>query len=338
MRSLNFRYRRWVAKALLGVGYCASVWAGCTGKIPDPVSDLCWNCFFPIEMGGATMGTGPDSPPKAPAVCACPAPPPVFLRPGIGMSYWSPDRVAEMVRTPLCSPTLGGVVLGHLPVSDGDDVGRQGSGGNRKSQGSFYQMHWMDMPVFEELGVATAGSLCMKDSGISSFVWLSELDPLWDDDQLAFALAPEALLFANIPATLACTADAVKASVSDFGWDSLFWCSVGEGSVYPLSGHKQYHTGGVDTAMNLVHRITYRLHRTGLLSDTSTVAAMCQDLPQPVLRKGQYKVQFMFPLPDVLQAHGFGVPSSLFETGKEYPVAGEDWSMLIWRKHLCCAL
>ncbi len=314
------------------------VWALCSGSWPDPVQDLCWDCLFPIEVGGSRVGDAPDQGPDAPALCSCPKPPPVFVQPGIGLSYWAPDRVAEVVRTPLCFPSLGGVVMGHLPVSEGDDVGREGSGGTRKSQGSFYHVHWMNMPLWQALGLVSQGSLCMKESGAMDEVWLSELDPLWSDDMLTFALAPEAMLFANIPATLACAADAVSASVHDFGLDALFWCSGGEGSVYPLSGHKQYHTGGVDTSMNLVHRMTYKLHRMGLLDDTSTRAAMCHDLPQPLLRKGQYKVQFMFPRVDRVEAHGFGVPSSLFEAGHEYPVQGEDWSMLIWRKHTCCAL
>ncbi len=326
---------RWLISIGMAITHISG-YSLCTGKMPDPVTDICWDCFFPIEMGGARVG-GNEPGPVTPAVCVCPAPPPVFVRPGIGMSYWSPDRIAEVVRTPLCSPTLGGMVLGQLPVSDGDDVGREGSGGNRKSQGVFYQVHWMQMPWLQALGLVTPGSLCLKQEAADNYVWLSEFDPLWDDDQLAFALSPEAVLFANVAANAACTADTLAASATNFGLDSLFWCSGGQGAVYPLSGHKQYHTGGVDSAMNLVHRMTFKLHRMGMLLDTSTLAAMCQDLPQPLMRKGQYKVQFIFPVPDHTQAHGFGVPSSLFEMGKEFPVQGEDWSMLIWRRHSCCA-
>lgn len=47
-------------------------------------------------------------------ICKCPAPPPVFVRIGVGVSFWEPARTAEVVRTPFCSPTLGGSVLGNF--------------------------------------------------------------------------------------------------------------------------------------------------------------------------------------------------------------------------------
>jgi conjugal transfer pilus assembly protein TraU len=84
--------------------------------------------------------------------------------------------------------------------------------------------------------------------------------------------------------------------------------------------------------------MAFTLHRTGLEMDTSTVAAMCFNIPQPIMRKGQYKSAFMYPIPSTTRAYGFGVPSIVFHTGKEFPYKGEDFSLMVWRRKTCCAL
>ena len=327
-------------KAIRLVFFCfvsMPVAAQCYGRMLNPVTDICWDCFFPINFAGASMGSGQDPNPMPPPLCSCPAPPPLFIRPGVGVSYWSPDRIAEVVRDPLCSPTLGGVTLGKMNVSGGDDSGRLGSGGNKKSEGVFYQLHWLQWPLLSALGVLSSGSLCQKNDAAMDFFWLSEMDPAWDDDELAFILAPESLLFSSVSANAACAADTMQALATNFGFNKLYWCSGGHGSVFPLSGHKQYHTGGVDSSMNLVHRMIFKLHRLGLLLDTSSMAALCADQPQYIMRKTQYKAQIEYPQPQTQHAHGFGLPTSLYEEGEEYPYGGENWSLIIWRRHLCCS-
>lgn len=331
--------RRLLLSLIFAVGMLGSFQASavgpCTGRFPNPITDMCWACFFPITIAGVPIGLGFDDYMYPPPLCFCPAPPPVFVRPGIGMTYWSPDRAVEVVRTPMCSPILNGTILGTLPTTEGQAYGFKGAD---KAKPAFYHVHWMQMPIIQQLQLVAEGSLCLKADPSMDIALLTEIDPLWIDDELAFIIAPESILFANVIANVACAPDAIKASVANFGVDSLFWCSGAHGSVYPLSGHKQYHKGGVDTAMNLAHRVAFTLHRVGLLWDVSTVMAMCQDLPQPMMRKGQYKVAFMLPLANVARGYGFGAATDLYEQGKEIPFVGEDWAMMIWRRHTCCAL
>ena len=309
---------------------------GCSGRFLNPVTDTCWMCFFPITIGGAKIGagfydlSGVSTPPP---ICTCPMPPPIFVRVGIGITYWSPDRMTEIVKKPMCSPSLGGVVLGKIPttgggVSSGDAV-------QRKSQGSFYHAHWMIMPLLQQMAIVAEGTLCMKSESMD-FMFMSEIDPLWNDDELSLIMSPEALLFTSMPAQLACAADSAKALVTNFGFDPLFWCSGGQGSLYPLGGSKQFHEGGPDTALQLTERMAFTLHRVGLEFDTSTIAAMCFNIPQPIMRKGQYKSAFMYPIPSTTRAYGFGVPSIMFHAGREFPYKGEDFSLMVWRKKTCC--
>jgi conjugal transfer pilus assembly protein TraU len=52
--------------------------------------------------------------------------------------------------------------------------------------------------------------------------YMTEVDPLWNDDSLAFIINPEALLFGNPIAQTACVADSVAAAVYQ-PIDPLFW-------------------------------------------------------------------------------------------------------------------
>lgn len=306
----------------------------CSGRFPNPVTDICWLCLFPIHIGPAKINIdgqndNGDSPP--PLICACPAPPPIFIRPGIGVSYWEPARVAEVVKTPMCSPTLGGVVLGNIPAPSGTHGDNDEIGGS-----AFYHVHWFQYPVLSWLSMGLTQGACFVPETFD-LAYLSELDPLWDDDELSFILNPEAILFANPVAQAACVADSVKAAVTKFGIDQLFWCSGSQGSIYPLDGNHANHIGGVDSSLAVVHKHVYKMHRQFLAMDTSTHSAMCQNVPQPILRKSQYKQQMMYPIPQTRKGLGFGAPSTIWGAGREFPYVGEDFSYLIWRKRKCCA-
>ena len=65
--------------------------------------------------------------------------------------------------------------------------------------------------------------VCMERSTFD-VAYITEFDPLWNDDETAFVLNPEAVMFANPIAQAACAVDAVKATAG-FPLDSMFWCS-----------------------------------------------------------------------------------------------------------------
>lgn len=303
----------------------------CHGKFPNLISDICWRCLFPVSIGPAKMTAGQqDAGPSPPMVCSCPAPPPVFIRYGVGIGFWEPARLAEIVRTPYCSPTLG-TTLASLVAPSGTNT--QGAGESSKE--AFYHAHWFTFPLLSWIGMAFTQAACASSDSFD-IAYLTELDPLWDDDELAFLINPEAVLFANPIAQAACIADTAAASVS-FGVDALFWCSGSQGSVYPISGTSGHHVGGVDSSMLLTHRMIFKMHRQGLGMDTSTTGAMCQAVPQPILRKNQYKSQMLYPIPQTQTGMPFGRPSSIWASGREFPYEGEDYTYLVWRKRLCCA-
>lgn len=306
----------------------------CGGKFPNPITDICWSCLFPLKIGKITIsptGSRDNQDPPPPSVCQCPAPPPVFVRYGIGISFWEPARIAEVVRTPFCSPTLNGTVLGSFSTPQGTNHKR---GGERSE--AFYHVHWLQYPVLNWLGMGLSTGACMVNESFD-VSYMSELDPLWDDDELAFILNPEAVLFTSPVTQAACVADSTKAAITNFGIDALFWCAGSQGSLYPMSGSHANHIGGVDSSLAVVHKMIFKMHRQLLAQDTSTPAAICGGIPQPILRKTQYKQQMMYPIPQNMKGYGLGSPSVVWGSGREFPYKGEDYSYLLWRKRTCCA-
>ena len=84
--------------------------ATCTGKFPNPITDICWSCILPISIGSARIANfgdqeDTDNPPNP--VCSC------LVNPIVGLSigFWEPARHVEVVRKPFCLVSLGGVDL-----------------------------------------------------------------------------------------------------------------------------------------------------------------------------------------------------------------------------------
>lgn len=301
----------------------------CHGKFPNPFTDICWKCVFPISIGPLKVDMGmEDAGDEVPLICTCPAPPPLFVRIGLGVGFWEPARVAEVVRTPFCSTLLGGVRLGSLPAPAGGNTNAS------ENEDAFYHVHWYIYPLLAWMNLLTELACVTPES--FDLLYLTEFDPLWEDDELAFLINPEAALFANTAAQAACAADCAAASAG-FPIDSLFWCAGCQGSMYPVDGNVKHHTGGVDSSLLLVQRMAAKLHRQFIARDTSSRDAMCMPLPLPILRKTQYKTQILYPTPYPANAQPFGRVTMPYGAGREYPVKGEDWAYLIWRKKACCA-
>lgn len=306
--------------------------ATCTGRFINPITDICWSCLFPITIGSMPVVTSdnPDTQNPSSPICACGSPIP---RIGITLGYWEPVRLVDVTRHPYCMVSLGGTIMDL-----GNSVGTGAvSGTDAGNDESFYQVHWYIYPVIYWLNLIT-DAICVETQGFD-LAYMTELDPLWNDDELTFILNPEAVLFANPIAQAACAADCVKAS-SGLPFDSLFWCAGCQGSMYPLTGHVQAHVGGAQASTLLIERMTYKLHREGLLWGTMGEQGLCMAYPMPMMQKSQYRYQMVYPIPTTTSPQGcnpYGRSTALWESGKEYPINGEDFAYLIWRKRNCCS-
>jgi len=329
-----------LAGALFAQASTAMAGGLCHGRFINPITDINWINMFPISIAGIPIGKGspllPDTSRdkgRAPN-CFCPIPLPPFVRPGLPIAFWEPVRLSEVVRKPLCFPSLGGLDVGAA-VSMLLPNGSRSLKKERGMRESFYQVHWLANPLLFILNIIK-DIACLQHESFD-VLYLTEFDPTWDDSELAAILNPDALLFANPIAQAACAADCVAATAY-LPLDPLFWCAGCQGGLYPFTGHVDDHTGGVMASLLLTERFQAKMHRELLASISSISYGQCFPYPFPIVLKSQYRYQLALPIRQIiLPSQPFGRSTLLIAPLKEFPVAGEDFVWQSWRKRDCCA-
>lgn len=331
---------RWIIGVLLSVFLVQSAFAQsqrpsgqCTGRFVNPISDVCWECIGPITLGSIPIYPtkkrdfgNPSSP-----ICACAQPIP---RIGLAIGFWEPARLADVTRDKWCFPNLGGmsidVGIGFLDKSSEARI--------NDVELDNWHVHWYTYPLLYWLELLT-DFLCLEQSSFD-IAYVTELDPLWQDDSLNLIISPEAGLFATLPAQLACAADCMLAS-THMARPEMFWCMGCSGSTYPTTGNINHQNSEVQGAVLAAQRMGYKLHRQLVAWQTSGSAAMCQKIPMPVMDKRQYRWQMTNP--KALTKGPFtcpttGATSMTYEFNTVRPVVAKDLGFLVWRKRNCCAL
>ncbi|MCF6768414.1 conjugal transfer pilus assembly protein TraU [Thiotrichales bacterium 19S11-10] len=320
---------------LLSLLFSSSFASTCAGHFINPITDICWDCMFPMTIGNVPVAAGeyPDTAnPKSP-VCACEAPPPVYERVGVSFGYWEPYALVDVTRDPYCMVNMGT----KLDISDA------GLGGSEMpavdGRGAFYYVHWYKYPVVYWLEIIT--SIACLQIGDFDLAYMTELDPTWNDDELGFILNPEATLFSNPITQEACAADSLITTTDDFtAIDALFWCMGSQGSTYPLTGNTPFQTSPMQAAVLMAERMDFKMHREGLVWDSigrgAFNGALCFQYPTPIMPKSRYRYQLVNTIPDAAQCHPFGHLVATFETGHVNPAAGDNYGFLIFKKRNCC--
>jgi conjugal transfer pilus assembly protein TraU len=260
----------------------------------------------------------PDNDEIQSPVCVCGVPPSI----GITTSFWEPSRIAETVKDPYCFPLMGTQMASTT----------QGmlSGDNRSnSYKSFAQAHYYIFPVWGILDLFV--DIECIDRMEFDLAYMTEVDPLWNDDMLAFIINPEALLFANTAAQLACMGDAISATTS-LPSNSLYWCMGAWGSFYPLAGHIGK-SNYIEANAGLAARMLYKLSRELLACDPG--ADICGCAQRPIIRKTHYRLQLVKPVRDN-QCYPIGKSSALWERNKNPVYNGDNFLWMVFRKNLCC--
>ena len=316
----------------------------CRGRFVNPISDICWRCLLPISIGSASFGKGVvpskrDIPNPNSPLCACSKGNIIVPVPGISLGFWEPARMVDVTRTPYCMVGLGGIQMGADNIRKTGTYNR--SYGERTAHNSFYHLHYYVYPLIYWLELIT-DLVCLEQSTFD-VAYLSELDPSWGDEKLQTLLNPESFLFGNPLAQAACVIDCAAATL-DMPRDELFWCSGCSGNIYPFGGANADHVGGVQNSALLTSRILAKMHRIGLAKSTSTTDAsingdICRKQIAPKIKKSQYKLQMVYPASSsgALGCWPIGFADMVYSPFREYPLDGQDWSYVIWRKRNCCA-
>tara|TARA_Y100000588_G_scaffold269153_1_gene284473 strand:+ start:2419 stop:3408 length:990 start_codon:yes stop_codon:yes gene_type:complete len=298
------------------------------GKWINPFTDVCWECVFPFTVSGVNVSGGySDYTTYNQALCFCGGFPP---KAGIPLSFWSPEILIDVTRHAYKLLGLGGMSIGSANVRNRGAVSVTSSG---SSENSFYHVHYYKFPLLSILGLFTDFE-CIESEEVD-IGYMSELDPLWNDDQLSFILNAEAALFSQSAAQIACAADCTL-STMDKPNDKLFWCAGCLGSLYPFTGSVAHHQGGIQASSLLVHRLLAKMHRSYFLKGYEN-KNFCEAKFMPVIKKTLYKTQLAYPRAQTKgPCNALGKSTVMWGAGKSYPKGGEDFVYLVWRKKQCC--
>jgi len=311
-------------------------YANCEGHFVNPISDICWDCMFPFSIGSFNIVSSeyPDTKNPSLPIEICVGGGSMVPRVGLNIGFWEPFALTDVTPTPYCMVNLGGFKM---------DIGNTGHGGKQfrdpVHSGSFYYVHWYKYPITALLNIIV--SLGCMQGGDFDIAYLTELDPMWNDDELAFILNPEAILFGNPLSQAACAADAAKSQV-DLPIDSLFWCAGTQGSMYPFSGRVRDDKGAIQTAVLLSERMDFKLHRMLLIEDSigdsgsGLNGPICKQHFRPIMPKSRYRYQLTNPIAAADKCYQFGHDVILWEGGHKNPAGGNAFGLIIFRKKSCC--
>ena len=294
-----------------------------TGKFLNPITDVCWECLFPIHISGKNVTPKhKDFIKYKDTLCHCPG-----GLVGLPFAFWEPSRLIEISRTPYKLLSFGGISLGKAPLKQGTIS--QSPWGSK----SFHHVHYIVFPILSAL--ETGLDFVCADGFPVDIGYMSEFDPFWNDDSWSTLLNPETLLFANALAQAACIADC---AASSFGKPigKLFWCAGCQGSLYPFTGHCCHPSGAVQTSSLLVHRLLAKMASIYAIQSFEE-GEFCKKTPSRRLLKTAFKTQLAYPKAQTKgPCNPLGSNGALWSAGKTYPFGGEDFVYVIWQKKHCC--
>lgn len=318
----------------------------------NPVSDVCWSCMFPIEVGGIVsfnvrneeeeITTEKEEGTSNP-ICVCDYSDKLVV--GLKTSLYAPMELVETVATPWYMP-----VLAAQFSAEGDGihgVNKAGEDDDTSASWIFQNAHIYRFPVFSMMGMfLDSPCLSGRSDGVTDLTvgYVSEIDPMWSSDIMAFFTNPEALVFGNPVTQLACTADAMKLSLGQKPIDSLFWCLGSAGSVYPLTGTIPI-ANPLMANLALAAKSIYRMGRLG--SATGGVYGLmdpgvdvCAPQPTPIWIKSHYRFQIVRPVRGSACIYP-GQTDLLWGEGKNPPLGTknnppDNFLWMVFRKKLCC--
>jgi len=261
---------------------------------------------------------------------------------GFRMRISEPIGFIEVVDRPHYYPCFqGGKKDNNTSIIEGGLV-KQKHRGNGSTQstssqsdksGGYRNVHYITYPVFATLNILM-DKICGSKGGIG-LPLIGELEPEWYSDFMAAILDPEALLFNNPLAQIACSYDCIKSTI-DTPVNLLTWCAGCWGSMKTKSGRVEGSNEIVEAAVlatraiSIMHR-TLRLKQT-IPFDTSVLPfvtknaqsgtdIVCNPPYFPEIIKSQYFLNLSYPV--VSDVFGIGEWQMEWENFNKIPVYPE---------------
>ena len=334
-------------------------------------NNICWSQLYPIRMAGVDLfgDIGPQDANRKP-VCACGGNPSKGELPMVGFSWghWRPVRIVEAVRKPWCLPSMGGIKLAN--TANRGDVNLTGgvldySNGGEKM--GFYNINYYFadfMSMFNMLNAPKCNPGGMVDFDLAQ---TSAFYPQWSKDKLAAVLNPEVSLLASIGLPLLQPADCLATTTTGNAVDEAFLTAGCWGAMVPYAGVVRPATSAPEMWLLTGTRFLGMLSRLGMLTQTVGSAALCGAQSMPILKKSQYMLQMLYPVPQSNGGTSTGTAASSDSTNggtqvpeldlvdlsdrcttaigestlksmefRMRPATGEDAVFLLWQWVDCC--
>ena len=302
------------------------------------ITDICWDCIFPIKVAGATLAEGngqtPGAPLTGPPICVCDDAFGLPTRIGVVTEYFEPARVVESQLVPGCMSGLGGITL---PANRGRLGGSASTAAGSSSDTrdiSFHHQRYYAFPLLSMMGLFS-GAGCNSDGMVDfDLLTITELDPTWNNEVLASFSFPETAAVANPLGVASCAVDAAAANAGA-PLNDMFWCSGSQGQIYPISGLATGPQGSQQASSLLTTRLLTQLHRRGFARRTYGNDAMCQSQIDTFLPKEQYRLTQFAPRPETSRGRVIGESTLKWGSFKKYP-GGTSPVTVVWRWNQCC--
>ncbi len=312
------------------------------------ISNICWSCIFPLRIGGITIfgnsqkASGTDSngfalssKPGVPsgaankAVCLCDNK--ALPTAGIPVGMWLPAELYETTMTPGCSSVLGGVRLG---IADALYRGTSGDPTADLEQQSFNHVHTYSYPIVLMMDLFTK---CANSYSDIDLLYMSEVDPLWNDPIVALYGNPMSVFGSSVVAQAACAADAVASSAGS-PIDNLFWCGGSwTSTMAPYTGY-EHGQGNVQFSASTSLKLLAMNAARGISRNYVGNDALCQATYQPMLKRSNYRWQVAWPRAEAKRNHASGESIMRWGAGRTVPGVAEMPIYLRWNWTDCCAI
>lgn len=301
------------------------------------ISNIDWSQVQPVIFMGVPMSGNMSDKPSAAATspfCAC-SDSMGIPHPGSVLQMWDPVKLVEFQHMPGCFSALKAEPAGIFDKLFLGSQGHDNSNGQDDDEKMFLHYHAYAFPILRILQLFT-GKRCGDEYTDFDVIHISEVDPTWNDETLAFFSNPEATLVSSPLATMACIPESAMVNTGGQPIDKLFWCAGSWGTVYPLAGQVGGGKNNVldDTSLMLTKWLAV-WHRRGFMKRTAGDDVVCKGKYDPLIKKSMYKFSLMFPRPEN-NAHVVGRSTLWWGSLKMIPAVGEDPLYLIWRWSDCC--
>jgi len=306
----------------------ATIGSGSVIRVMTNVITSIYN-ILPITIASVPIGAikGAEDIDTTGVYCGCWRP---FYIPGIPIGFWEPLAIIDVSNIPNCLPSLGmHIDIDIVAGSSFQEVYKDNTQ-NRES----FQVTYIKYPILTIIGLFK--DMICKESMDMDIAYMSTIDPLWQNDLWSMLIHPDAFLFANPIANLACIVDSVAAQAG-FPIDPLYWCFGSWNQTFPLTKTTN-EVSHPEAAMASASKLLHKLHRQAMLSGTIDYPGLCSKYPMPIMSKRQYN---MFPVYPVM-SHPYRIPIGrtglIWSPGLEVPVVNSHhWSIVVYRKRNCCS-